>query len=768
MDGAIHPSDQPRPFLVEGGNRNGRSDVCYEFGSYRLDPDERTLTRQGDRVTLTPKAFDTLLVLVRHAGHALKKKELLEQVWPDTFVDENNLSQQISLLRRALGEGEDASDCIETVPKLGYRFVPEVREVARNGSSERATTSRPGPFPREPDLDDVGGHAAQAATGPTWPHVEGELPAATTRRSSRRAFPLAAIGVAVATGALIAGVLLTRLIPGREPAESPASLKLIRLTTDGKAQNAAISPDGKYVAYVSGDPGNQSLWLRQVATHRDIQIVPPSQTAWGGLTFSHDGNFLYYIARRFESEDFRVYRVAVLGGEPVALTSRVLTPASLSPDDRWMVYSKPSDRVSGLALYIAKSDGEGERQFSSTRRDFQGLATPAWSPDGKLIAAAIWSTVSGTKRLGVWVFQVGSGRGSPLGSQNWTNLDSLAWLSDSKHLVMTASETSSGPAGQVWQLSYPGGRYRRITNDLTDYGDVSVTADSSTLAAIGEEVPSNVWVSPAAHPDAGRQITSGSVGFGGWSDLAWTADGKLVYYTVAGGNQELWIMEADGNQARRITSGPGWKLQPAPCPDGRTIVFNVISGASSNLWRVDPDGSNTKQLTFSDDTEGPVCSADGKWVIFSAAGGKLHKISVDGGSETELTSFPASFAAVSPDGKRIACVYFPELEKTAIGILSFEGGSISKSIPFDRASLPVSAAGRMQWTPDGTEIAYVENRGGVSNLWSQPLDGSAARSLTNFSSGQIFSFAWSPDGQKLALTRGTISSDVILIRDYPR
>jgi DNA-binding winged helix-turn-helix (wHTH) protein/TolB-like protein len=101
----------------------------YEFGPFRLDPAERVLVRNGERVSLAPKAFETLFIFVQHSGHALTKDELIKNLWPDSFVEENNLTQQISQLRRALGEGSNGQTYIETVPKLGYRFIPQVRVI---------------------------------------------------------------------------------------------------------------------------------------------------------------------------------------------------------------------------------------------------------------------------------------------------------------------------------------------------------------------------------------------------------------------------------------------------------------------------------------------------------------------------------------------------------------------------------------------------------------------------------------------------------------
>src|SRR5262249_14318296 len=116
----------------------------YEFGPFRLDARERLLLREGESVPLTPKAFELLLALVEHHGHLLEKEELLRLVWPETFVEEANLSYNISLIRRALGGGENGERYIETVPKRGYRFVASVREQEEADAAEpKAQTPHP-------------------------------------------------------------------------------------------------------------------------------------------------------------------------------------------------------------------------------------------------------------------------------------------------------------------------------------------------------------------------------------------------------------------------------------------------------------------------------------------------------------------------------------------------------------------------------------------------------------------------------------------------
>jgi len=103
---------------------NHQAKASYEFGPFRLDVSEHVLLRQGRPVPLTPKVFEVLRVLVQNSGHLVEKEELLQEIWPDSFVEEANLNRSVSILRKALGE--DSSRYIQTVPKRGYRFVAPV------------------------------------------------------------------------------------------------------------------------------------------------------------------------------------------------------------------------------------------------------------------------------------------------------------------------------------------------------------------------------------------------------------------------------------------------------------------------------------------------------------------------------------------------------------------------------------------------------------------------------------------------------------------
>jgi serine/threonine protein kinase/Tol biopolymer transport system component len=561
-----------------------------------------------------------------------------------------------------------------------------------------------------------------------------------------------------------AALALYRLARPKQPAAHFQSVKFTQLTTTGRVQCAAISPDGKYVAYASGYYGDESLWVRQVATHSDIQLTPSAAADYAGLTFSHDGDWIYYVEHQKSHYMGTAYQVPTLGGEPRKLADNVRGAVTLSPDDRRLAFVQVA--ADETDLIIASSNGRREQKLATRRPPQYFLTGPAWSPDGKVVAASVW----GSSGASVSVFEAAGSKEKSVGPQHWTNITGLAWLGDGSGLIMSALDSSSGQWFKLWELSYPGGSLRRLTNDLIDYEQVGVTADSNTLVTVEFQLPSSVWVAPAGDPSAGHQIASSSAGWDGWGGLAWIPDGTLVYFSLASGNPDFWLMQADGSHARPLATTEGDKNAPSACPDGRTVLFDSEGARGDNIWRVDPDGTNVEQLTQGGTDGDPVCSPDSKWVVFdSARTGKwtLWKVPVDGGNPTQLTDYESRGPTISPDGKWIACIYFPDPAnpgKRKIALVPFEGGQPARTIDFERSMQPGSRDSGFKWTPDGLALAYLDVRKGVSNIWIQPLDGGPPKQLTHFGeSDGVVSFAWSRDGKQLAMARGTPVSDVVLI-----
>jgi Tol biopolymer transport system component len=241
--------------------------------------------------------------------------------------------------------------------------------------------------------------------------------------------------------------------------------------------------------------------------------------------------------------------------------------------------------------------------------------------------------------------------------------------------------------------------------------------------------------------------------------------GKILYTSREGGVPDIWIMDQDGKNQKQLTANAGFNIQPFATADGHYIVFSSTrTPATRSIWRMDTDGGNLKQLTDGPLDNAPQSSPDSRWVVFhSNRNGPISvwRVSIDGGEPVRLADKLTLGPSVSPDGSQIACVYREDQPNVPVkvAIIPFAGGE-----PVKVFDMPQSAFFILRWMPDG-RLTYIDTINGVSNIWSLPLDGGKPVQLTYFKTDRIFWFDSLRDG-KLALSRGTQTSDVILIRDF--
>jgi len=544
------------------------------------------------------------------------------------------------------------------------------------------------------------------------------------------------------------------------------SAKIMRLTTSGKVTDAAISPDGKYAAHVIDDSGKQSLWVRQVATQSNVEIVQPAEVRYQGLTFSPDGNYVYYTVEEKGARFGMLYQVPSLGGAPRKLLADVVGKASLSPDGKQLAYLTYSFQNAEDILMIVNADGSNARRLAGRRGNehfYRGVEPGvSWSPDGKTIATPAGFT-SPENYMTVVAVSVDSGELKYFTLQKWTWVNEVAWLADGSGVLVTGLDESN--RSHIWHVSYPDGAARLITNDLNNYLSVSIDANSNGLVTVQAERVANIFVAPANDTSHLTQITSGSHFDYGPS---WAPDGALVYDSDADGKGNLYLTDSHGRNARQLTANSNFNVAPAVSPDGRHIVFESGRTGGPHIWRMDIDGSNPKELTDQFDFDAQ-WSPDGQWILYQSNANNrqaIRKVSFSGGQSTQLNE-EGTFAgapAVSPDGNQVACYYQTDPNGPAkLSIMPIDGGAPTKTFATQVTGVHQT---KLSWTPDGRAIVYVVTRGGVSNLWAQPIDGSAARQLTNFTSDLIFAFDFSRDAKQLALSRGRRTSDVILISNF--
>jgi Tol biopolymer transport system component len=258
-----------------------------------------------------------------------------------------------------------------------------------------------------------------------------------------------------------------------------------------------------------------------------------------------------------------------------------------------------------------------------------------------------------------------------------------------------------------------------------------------------------------------QQVSNGSPIRG----FTWTRDNKLIV------DQQYMLSQLDpasGSKTALMAEQGSLPSQPNSCPDGNIVFALALHGGqpTQTIWRADVNGGNAKQLTQGKLQNYPVCSPDGKLALYvdTTAGGKLFKVSSEGGTPQPLSDLTVSSRFdVSPNGK---LAVFTTLEHTGeheenLALVDITSGQPQKLIKFEREH-----HGAVRFTPEGNAVVYSVRNGNVDNLWQQNLDGSAGKQITHFKSENIGDdFRWSPDGSKLAIVRGHVDSDVVLIRD---
>ncbi|HEX4950715.1 MAG TPA: winged helix-turn-helix domain-containing protein, partial [Blastocatellia bacterium] len=460
----------------------------YEFGPFRLDAAERLLTCEGKVISLAPKVLETLLVLVENSGRVMEKEELLKTLWPDTYVEESNLTTYVSQLRKALGENGEGQMYIETVPRRGYRFSAEVKRTQADWEDfiihertglriliEEEITDTDTTTPPE-------GIAQELAPFPAGKLADRDLPPARfTAREKKWGAALLAITV---LALLAAGLFLWRRGSVRNRDTAPFQhMTITKLTSNGKIPLAAISPDGKYIAQVLQEIPHQSLWVRQTSTTSNMAIIPAAAVRYLMPTFSPDGNYIYYVT--YVGKIGTLYQVPTLGGTPRKLIEDVDSPITFSPDDKRIAFFRQVPEKMEITLFTADTEGQNlkavltrphAQRFS---QDGGSYYAPAWSPDGKTIAFAVLKEESGTQLFNVMQVEVATGKTYPLTTKQWHWIGQVAWLPDGSGLVVNSwDQATSTVSDQIWHIALPGGETNRVTNDVNSYKGLSVATNT--------------------------------------------------------------------------------------------------------------------------------------------------------------------------------------------------------------------------------------------------------------------------------------------------
>lgn len=721
---------------------SARNTDIIKFADYTLDLETAELCRNGTKIVLQDQPFQILTTLIESPRRLVTREELIKKLWPTgTFVDyDQSLNRAVARLREALGDDAEEPRFVETLPRKGYRFVGEL-EPSKVDSGETCT--------------DVNVSSLQQMTLAVSP-CDSE-PSAKPPEKPSIVMVLAVLLISVISIALV-GFLRRRVNV------SAGELQLTKLTDNRKAEGVAISPDGRYVAYVVRQTYGSGIRVRQVATRSsDVEIVSPSDLDLVGLTFSNDSNYLYFV-RANNNGVASLFVTPVLGGPARSVLRDVDSPVSFSPDGHRFAFTRSVISQNAIELRIAESDGSRDHLLATFRNTaVSHQSGPSWSQDGSTIVLSRMSLGRSETRWTLEAVSLADGAISELYSNRF-KIGRPLWMPASNGLLVALDDRDNH--GQLYVIAFPHGARRRLTNDLADYEDdlIDLTRDGKTAAIVAWDVNNDIWEAPASTPTKMTPLqTNGQPLF----SIGSRTDGKILATSL---DNMLWIINADGTQRTLFTDvGPA----DAPFSCGRFIFFfrRTIQGDSQGLMRAEADGSDVTELIHGH-VESAACSADGSFLVHLSQDSpqKIVKVPVDGGVAVDVASIPNDVVAqnliLSTNGRLMAYLYHESIRPTMaadkLAIIHVEGGAP----PLRVFSVPRGISS-LHWSPDGKGVQYsvCPCVGAATNIWEQSLAGGQPTPVTNFTSGRIFDFNWSANGQYLLLIRGELNGDVVLVNN---
>ena len=558
--------------------------------------------RDGETVSLTPKAFQLLLVLIENQGRLVKKEELMKAVWAENFVEEGNLTFTIRLLRKALQDKPQNPRFIKTVPLYGYKFIADVKKISAETKNE---------FLLE-DPKSFSGNLKSAKKTAEISYVSG--------------FAVAA--VLIIFFVTFGGWFLQKRNAANLPILS-ASFASEKLSTNGKVHHAIISPDGKNVIYTNGYNEKESLWLRQLDSGNNIEIIPPADDFYGGLAFSPDGNFIYFSRTRknFE-EQVDVFRIPILGGIPTKIVAEAQGWIDVSPDGEKISFVRCYHLENeNCSLWIADSaDGKNERKLVSRPQPYR-IGDNKFSPDGKSIAFAVGQSENQSNEFGLMKVEIENGRESEITSEKFFDIRHIAWLSEREGLLITASRIPNRNF-RIWQISAEQSAARPLTKDSENYSALTLDKKNENLVSTQFKPDFRLMLFSLENPAFKRIVAEAET-------AAFSPDGKIVFSSEKSGNMEIWGTEPDGSRQIQLTNDAADDNKPIVSPDNNYIFFASNRTGEVQVWRMNGDGSNQIQITQKDGGFPIFVSPDGNRVFYNHGRNRmLWSVSSKGGDET--------------------------------------------------------------------------------------------------------------------------------------
>lgn len=706
--------------------QRGEESLVFAFDQFRLNPAQRWLKRGETRVQLTPRVFDLLLALVERHSEVVTKDELLDTVWRGTNVEEGNINRTVSTLRKQLGRQTDGSDFIETVPRVGYRFLANVEtESTSNGYRPVAQNALPIGKADEPVRPRTLAHVLLGialtifAAGTAYlilrpaPKVDLAIrknePVLLLAHSENDLTPQFARDGTIRFARLENGISYSyRANPDGSDARRDVSIPGLR--------SGIWSPDGARVFFWR-EGNNENLYLAN-ADGSDERALPFKA---GNTSWSHDSTEIVFQSRVQKANgqrDFDIFVYSIADGtvKPIVEHSGFDGDPSFSPDGRYVLFV--SDRDGNIEIYkLDRSDGSIVRLTDSPGHD----SYPHFSPDGTQI---VFNSDREKENADIYVMSPdGSNVKKVTDRPSNDFVSSYPWSADGTRLLILSDQ---GGADNVHQIHFEPFTPKPLAGPKEAARFPDVSKNGEKLIYVAEDEPGNASIR-IYDLKSGRDAKVADLRKGGGSPK-WSPDGeRFVFADTVGDNTEIIISSTDGTERVNITNDPARDQAPVWSPDGEFVYFSSNRGSDRqrfSIWRVRPDGSDLSIVhAGSGSSVEPHIAPSGE-ILFAddSVGGRIgnfeiFKLSTPNSSISRLTDRKLyDFApAVSPDGRKIAFVSNAD-GNFEIYVMNSDGSGLLRVTRDPADDLNPS------WMPDSRTIVFSSNRSASYQLYELTLD----------------------------------------------
>lgn len=731
----------------------------YEFGDFRFDGKLGKLWQSNKLVMLSPKATQLLEFLLEKKGEFVSKEEIFARVWADTFVEDGVLTQNIYTLRKTLGANPEGLPLIENKTRLGYRITAPVNLSANQSNGFH-----------KPENNGV--HSLPK-------NLDGEQTSVSEIINNNKDFPVqknnkkfiaVILGLLVIVSGAFLGWILLRDKTTIFYRSTVEPLKFTRLTKTGDLSSATISPDADFLAFIRGG----KMFLKDIASDKEIPLDIPNATAFNSPQFSPDGNFIYFRNGKSPHAFAQIMKTSRFGGEAQIVAEKSYATFGISPDGKSLAYYTVEMPDASMRLIVKNLETKETREIYASGKSSAAAqnCVPAWSPDGKKILHV--NQLPGNQPSELFVIDAASGEKDKIELPRLRRFEQASWHPDGKSFFISATEY--GRFFHLWKIDYPSGNYQPITNGLNSYKNIAVSADGKKILALQAVEDSNIYMASASNLNEQTPVTTGNSNNFGQSSLNWI-NGETLLFSSQNDHElveNLWSTNVAGSNRKQVTNEREFSAT-TPTSDGNFVYYSINRNGVTNISRVDLNGENLYEIT--DETEGvrrsPQIAPDKSYIYYilrQSNGVKIMRRAISNGKEEAFFENEkvkcGTFLTLSPDGKFLACPNWRAGGTEDGGRQSFEIAVFSTENKDDVRLMQITGTSLFRFSPDSKALDFIAPLKSGNQIMRQAFDETAAKSILQMPEAKIFNFAWSKNGSQIALSNGQSSKDAVLLTNF--